>query len=181
MILTSVDLPAPLSPIRPSTSPGSSDKSTSVSAVIAPKCLEILLQLENSHGAADLDAPVPGGGANRPIIQRNTQTRPPLVVPSAVRLDVAAAVGRNRRSSGTNRWRLASFASPAPVPSAEGGQARTSALLCLNSGHNPRAPSSRGEAVAYAAFFAACSAVSACSRVPETMISSTSCSLVFLT
>src|SRR5690606_29386854 len=42
MILTIVDLPAPLSPISPSTSPGSSSRLTSVSALIAPKLLEIL-------------------------------------------------------------------------------------------------------------------------------------------
>ena len=40
MTLTSVDLPAPLSPMRPSTSPSSSVMSTSFSAWIAPKCLE---------------------------------------------------------------------------------------------------------------------------------------------
>src|SRR5579875_2444701 len=43
MIFTRVDFPAPLSPIRPSTSPGSSDRSTSVSARIAPKCFETFL------------------------------------------------------------------------------------------------------------------------------------------
>ena len=32
MIFTSVDLPAPLSPIRPTTSPGASDSETSLSA-----------------------------------------------------------------------------------------------------------------------------------------------------
>ena len=42
MILTIVDFPAPLSPMRPSTSPGSSSRSTSVNALIAPKLLEIL-------------------------------------------------------------------------------------------------------------------------------------------
>ena len=42
MILTSVDLPAPLSPIRPSTSPGSRSRSTSVNALMAPKFFEIL-------------------------------------------------------------------------------------------------------------------------------------------
>src|SRR6202040_2868825 len=41
MILMSVDLPAPLSPIRPSTSPASIFRSTSVSAWMAPKFLEI--------------------------------------------------------------------------------------------------------------------------------------------
>src|SRR4029453_6428836 len=41
MILTSVDLPAPLSPIRPTTSPGRSESETPVSARMAPKCLEI--------------------------------------------------------------------------------------------------------------------------------------------
>ena len=41
MILTSVDLPAPLSPISPSTSPRSSSRSTPCSAWIAPKCLEM--------------------------------------------------------------------------------------------------------------------------------------------
>ena len=40
MILTSVDLPAPLSPISPSTSPGSSVRFTSFNALIAPKLLE---------------------------------------------------------------------------------------------------------------------------------------------
>ena len=39
MILTSVDLPAPLSPISPSTSPGSIARSIPFSASIAPKCL----------------------------------------------------------------------------------------------------------------------------------------------
>src|SRR3954469_17421540 len=41
MIFTSVDLPAPLSPISPTTSPGWSDNETPVSAWMAPKCLEI--------------------------------------------------------------------------------------------------------------------------------------------
>src|SRR6476646_4366438 len=41
MIFTSVDLPAPLSPISPTTSPARSASETSVSAWIAPKCLEI--------------------------------------------------------------------------------------------------------------------------------------------
>src|SRR5215831_5203487 len=41
MILTSVDLPAPLSPMSPTTSPGWSDNETSVSAWMAPKFLEI--------------------------------------------------------------------------------------------------------------------------------------------
>src|SRR4249920_1650561 len=41
MIFTRVDLPAPLSPISPTTSPARSASETSVSAWIAPKCLEI--------------------------------------------------------------------------------------------------------------------------------------------
>ena len=40
MIFTSVDLPAPLSPISPTTSPGSSVSDTSLTAWMAPKCLE---------------------------------------------------------------------------------------------------------------------------------------------
>ena len=39
-ILTRVDLPAPLSPISPTTWPGSSDSETSLSAWMAPKCFE---------------------------------------------------------------------------------------------------------------------------------------------
>src|SRR5574337_1631825 len=39
--LTRVDLPAPLSPMRPRTSPSSKVMSTSLSAWIAPKCFEI--------------------------------------------------------------------------------------------------------------------------------------------
>ena len=42
MTRTSVDLPAPLSPIKPSTSPGPMCRSTSFSAWIAPKCLTML-------------------------------------------------------------------------------------------------------------------------------------------
>ena len=42
IILTSVDLPAPLSPISPTTCPGSSDSDTSLTAWMAPKCFEIL-------------------------------------------------------------------------------------------------------------------------------------------
>src|SRR5436190_1419856 len=38
--LTRVDLPAPLSPISPTTWPGSSDSETSLRAWIAPKCFE---------------------------------------------------------------------------------------------------------------------------------------------
>src|SRR3954449_6142525 len=38
MILTRVDLPAPLSPMRPTASPGSTSKLTPLSASIAPKC-----------------------------------------------------------------------------------------------------------------------------------------------
>src|SRR5258707_10440313 len=41
MILTSVDLPAPLSPMSPTISPPSSAKSTCDKASMAPKCLEI--------------------------------------------------------------------------------------------------------------------------------------------
>src|SRR5882724_11870979 len=41
MILTSVDLPAPLSPMSPTISPQSSAKSTCDKASMAPKCLEI--------------------------------------------------------------------------------------------------------------------------------------------
>src|SRR5260370_36306738 len=41
MLLTSVDLPAPLSPISPTISPQSSAKSTCDKASMAPKCLEI--------------------------------------------------------------------------------------------------------------------------------------------
>ena len=41
IILTSVDLPAPLSPISPTTSPASSANDTSLTAWIAPKCFEI--------------------------------------------------------------------------------------------------------------------------------------------
>src|SRR6516162_1177551 len=40
-ILSRVDLPAPLSPIRPRTSPASMAASTPASASIAPKCLEM--------------------------------------------------------------------------------------------------------------------------------------------
>jgi hypothetical protein len=40
MTLTKVDLPAPLSPMRPRTSPDSSVMSTSLSAWMAPKCLD---------------------------------------------------------------------------------------------------------------------------------------------
>ena len=43
MIFTSVDLPAPLSPIRPTTSPASSENDTSLTAWMAPKCLETLI------------------------------------------------------------------------------------------------------------------------------------------
>src|SRR5579863_5542346 len=39
-ILTSVDLPAPLSPISATTSPGATASDTPVSAVTCPKCLE---------------------------------------------------------------------------------------------------------------------------------------------
>src|SRR5450755_3040203 len=42
IILTSVDLPAPLSPMRPNTSPASKVRSMSFRAWIAPKCLETL-------------------------------------------------------------------------------------------------------------------------------------------
>ena len=87
-----------------------------------PEVFRDLLQLENRHGAANLDAPVPGGGANRPIIQRNTQTRPPLV--SAVRGPPGRGCGRGPKPS-FERNRLvapASFASPAPVPSSDAGK-----------------------------------------------------------
>src|SRR5262245_28269087 len=40
-ILTSVDLPAPLSPMRPTTSPAETVRQTSSRAWIAPKCLEM--------------------------------------------------------------------------------------------------------------------------------------------
>src|SRR5579863_8056131 len=40
MTLTKVDLPAPLSPMSPRTSPESSVRSTSLSAWMAPKCLD---------------------------------------------------------------------------------------------------------------------------------------------
>src|SRR5437868_3824262 len=40
MMRTSVDLPAPLSPIRPTTSPACSDSDTPLSAWMAPKFLE---------------------------------------------------------------------------------------------------------------------------------------------
>jgi hypothetical protein len=48
MILTIVDLPAPLSPISPTTSPGSTEKLSSVSAWIAPKCIEMLRMSSNA-------------------------------------------------------------------------------------------------------------------------------------
>ena len=51
MILMSVDLPAPLSPIRPSTSPASIFRSTLVNAWMAPKFFEISAQLEQTHGS----------------------------------------------------------------------------------------------------------------------------------
>src|SRR5947207_5760382 len=41
MTLTSVDLPAPLSPMRPTTSPACSASDTSRSAWMAPKCFDI--------------------------------------------------------------------------------------------------------------------------------------------
>src|SRR5262249_54600834 len=40
--LTMVDLPAPLSPMRPTTSPGSKEKLTSLSALMAPKFFDTL-------------------------------------------------------------------------------------------------------------------------------------------
>src|SRR3954466_7060660 len=43
MTRTRVDLPAPLSPIRPTASPGSIVRSTPFKASIAPKCLAIPL------------------------------------------------------------------------------------------------------------------------------------------
>src|SRR5262249_38278563 len=42
-IFTRVDLPAPLSPMRPTISPGSRWKSTPASASMAPKCFETAL------------------------------------------------------------------------------------------------------------------------------------------
>ena len=53
MILTSVDLPAPLSPIRPTTSPGLSDRDTSLSAWMAPKCLETPVSSRMAMGLCD--------------------------------------------------------------------------------------------------------------------------------
>src|SRR5262245_13688950 len=67
MIFTSVDLPAPLSPISPSTSPGSRVRSTSVSAVIAPKCLEILLSWRTATEWLPLGLALPHPGSLGPV------------------------------------------------------------------------------------------------------------------
>src|SRR5688572_3226998 len=48
MILTMVDLPAPLSPIRPTTSPASTVKLSSVNARMAPKLMETLRTSSNA-------------------------------------------------------------------------------------------------------------------------------------
>src|SRR5579863_6941208 len=48
MTFTRVDLPAPLSPISPTTSPGSMSKSTAANASMAPKCLETPLSSSNA-------------------------------------------------------------------------------------------------------------------------------------
>ena len=49
MILTSVDLPAPLLPINPTTSPGSRASDTSVRACTAAKMLGDILQFKDRH------------------------------------------------------------------------------------------------------------------------------------
>ena len=48
MILTMVDLPAPLSPMRPTTSPGPTVKLSSVRARMAPKLMETLRTSSNA-------------------------------------------------------------------------------------------------------------------------------------
>src|SRR5215467_11399736 len=62
MVLTSVDLPAPLSPTRPTTSPAWTSKSTSVRAWTAPKCL--LMPFSSSTGAS-FWAVLPSGDPKR--------------------------------------------------------------------------------------------------------------------
>src|SRR3954452_14917892 len=54
MMRTRVDLPAPLSPIRPTTSPGAIDRSTPCSARIAPNCLPRPLSSRTGCPAAAL-------------------------------------------------------------------------------------------------------------------------------
>src|ERR1700722_6448477 len=51
-ILTSVDLPAPLSPTSATTSPARTSRSMSVNAETAPKCLETLRRLRTGSGLA---------------------------------------------------------------------------------------------------------------------------------
>ena len=52
MIFTSVDLPAPLSPIRPTTSPASSRNDTSLRAWMAPKCFEMRSSSRTGTGSS---------------------------------------------------------------------------------------------------------------------------------
>ena len=52
MILTRVDLPAPLSPIRPTTSPGSSSMSTPLQRVDRAEMLGDALELEKRHASS---------------------------------------------------------------------------------------------------------------------------------
>ena len=54
IILTSVDLPAPLSPISPTTSPASIDSETSFTAWMAPKCFETLTSSRTANGFQSL-------------------------------------------------------------------------------------------------------------------------------
>ena len=59
IILTSVDLPAPLSPISPTTSPASSVTDTSLTAWMAPKCFEMC----SSSSTATAQSSSPGRGS----------------------------------------------------------------------------------------------------------------------
>ena len=57
IILTSVDLPAPLSPISPTTSPGSMANETSFTAWMAPKCFEMLASSRTATVRPPIAAP----------------------------------------------------------------------------------------------------------------------------
>src|SRR5688572_3837555 len=65
MIFTMVDLPAPLSPISPTTSPSPTEKLRSVSAWMAPKCIEMLRISSN----ATHNLPVQRGSGGRLLHQ----------------------------------------------------------------------------------------------------------------
>ena len=79
IILTSVDLPAPLSPIRPTTSPASSDSETSLTAWMAPKCFEMLV---SSRTATSNRLPVAACGR---LAATSKPPRSPLVFPVKTR------------------------------------------------------------------------------------------------